>query len=95
MPAYVIVYYFARPDRDRAMRMRGAIESGCKKWWNVTEGTWLVESESTASALRELLMPHIAERDETLLVFGLSNSASWFVGADLAPWLESLWASRQ
>ena len=85
MAVYSINYDLHDPGQDYEDMHEAIKEFGA--WWHHLESTWLVDTSSSASEIRDKLKQHIDSNDE-LLVTRLSGSwASWGIDDSGNEWL--------
>ena len=78
MAAFVICYV-ARAGRAESTKALVAIRGILSERWEATipmDGTWIVEADAPADAIRDLLTPHLA-RGDALMVIGAGADAAW------------------
>lgn len=75
MANYLIGYDLDKPDQDYKDLIDAIKKIG--NWWHCLDSTWIVQSEMSATALRDTLTAHIGNSDK-LLVTTLSGTAAWF-----------------
>lgn len=77
MKSYLIGYDLNRPrGEDAYPNLINAIKQNFPIWWHCLDSTWIVKTDKTAVAIRDLLAPHIDSNDE-LLVVGLTGEGAW------------------
>ncbi|WP_316839283.1 SinR family protein [Pedobacter gandavensis] len=87
MKTYLIGYDLNKKGQDYA-DLIDAIKLLSPTWWHNLDSTWVIKSDSTASAIRDNLMSHIDDNDE-LLVVKLSGEGAWTGFSDNASkWLK-------
>ncbi|HEF4758047.1 TPA: hypothetical protein SAN82_000431 [Pseudomonas putida] len=74
MATFLIGYDLNRPVQNYSNLIEAIKKIGA--WWHHLDSTWIVKSESSTSAIRDYLRPHIDANDE-LLVVKLSGSGAW------------------
>lgn len=85
MPVYSINYDLHDPGQDYEEMHEAIKEFGA--WWHHLESTWLVDTSSSASNIRDELKQYLDSNDE-LLVTRLSGSwSSWGINDSGNEWL--------
>jgi hypothetical protein len=75
MKTYLIGYDLNKPEQDYE-DLIAAIKETFKTWWHHLDSTWIVKTDQSAKAIRDLLGQHIGRSDE-LLVVRLSGEGAW------------------
>jgi hypothetical protein len=75
MKTYLIGYDLDKPGQNYEV-LFAAIKALTASWWHCLDSTWIIKSDSTAVAIRDLLIPHIDKNDK-LLVVQLSGEGAW------------------
>lgn len=82
---YFIGYDLDKPGQDYASLEKAIKNLG--SWWHCLDSTWIVISNLTAIAIRDILMAHIDSNDK-LLVAVISAPAAWTgFSKECADWL--------
>ena len=76
MKTYLIGYDLNRPRGDDDYPELIAAIKSFGTWWHHLASTWIVKSDQTAAAVRDMLKSHVDSGDE-LLVAVLSGEAAW------------------
>ncbi|KRT13198.1 SinR family protein [Pedobacter ginsenosidimutans] len=75
MKTYLIGYDLNKSGQDYK-DLIDAIKNLSPTWWHHLDSTWIIKSDSTASAICDALAVHIDGNDE-LLVVKLSGEGAW------------------
>lgn len=75
MQTFLIGYDLNKSGQDYA-DLIDAIKKLSSTWWHHLDSTWIIKSNSTATAIRDILAAHIDSNDE-LLVVKLSGDGAW------------------
>lgn len=75
MSTYMIGYDLNKPGQNYE-NLFAAIKKLSDTWWHCLDSTWLIKSDSTSTAIRDALKPHIDASDE-LLVAKLTGEGAW------------------
>lgn len=73
MKSYLITYDLIK--RKNYPELYEALKK-FKTYWHCLDSVWIVKSDSTASEIRDYLLPHI-DNDDKLIVVGLTGEGSW------------------
>ncbi len=87
MAAFEISYDLVQPGRDYT-RLFQAIKA-YPNWAHVLESVWIVQSNGSASAIRDDLKGHIDSNDKLLVTRLQGDWASWNLGKERNDWLQS------
>lgn len=74
MKSYLIGYDLNKSGQDYTTLIEKIKTLG--SWWHCLDSTWIIKSDSTAAAIRDILKPLIDSNDE-LLVVALTGEAAW------------------
>lgn len=88
MKSYLIGYDLIKPHKDYPELISEIKRLGT--WWHCLDSTWIVKSNATATAIRDLLRKHI-DSDDKLLVAELTGGAAWTTsfGDECSNWLKT------
>lgn len=88
MKSLLIGYDLNRPHQDYS-GLISAIKGLFPTYWHNLDSTWIVKTDMSAEAVRDVLIPHIDANDE-LLVVALVREAAWSLGfkAKAQAWLK-------
>jgi hypothetical protein len=75
MGTLLIGYDLDKPGQDYSNLM--AAIKGLGSWWHHLDSTWLVKSDLTTKAARDLLAKHIDDNDELLVISVTGREAAW------------------
>ena len=75
MQTFLIGYDLNKTGQDYA-DLIDAIKKLSSTWWHHLDSTWIIKSNSTAIAIRDILAAHIDGNDE-LLVVKLTGDGAW------------------
>ena len=74
MKTYIIGYDLNRPGQDYADLITAIKSYG--NWWHHLDSTWIIQTNESASQVRDKLIPYLDANDE-LLVVGSSGEGAW------------------
>ncbi|RYG04578.1 MAG: SinR family protein [Chitinophagaceae bacterium] len=75
MKTFLIGYDLNKSGQDYE-ELIDAIKKLSWTWWHHLNSTWIIKSNSTATAIRDILAAHIDGNDE-LLVVSLTGEGAW------------------
>ena len=75
MKTYLIGYDLNKTGKDYESLIQ-KIKNSFSTWWHHLDSTWIVKSNLTAVAIRDMLIPLI-DKDNELLIVGLTGEAAW------------------
>ncbi len=75
MKTYLIGYDLNKTGKDYESLIQ-KIKDSFSMWWHHLDSTWIVKSNLSAVAIRDLLKPLI-DVDDELLVVSLTGEAAW------------------
>jgi len=74
MKSYLITYDLIKPHKDYST-LTEALEK-FSNYWHCLGSVWIVKSDSTATEIRDYLLPYI-DKDDKLLVIFAGREAAW------------------
>jgi hypothetical protein len=84
-----VIGYDLHPSKGETYEDLIAAIKEVGNWWHCLDSTWVVVSGKTAEQIRDLLLPHI-KNDDQLLVVRLAGEAAWFgFKEECSSWLKS------
>jgi hypothetical protein len=75
MTNYLIGYDLDKPDQDYANLIDAIKTFG--NWWHCLDSTWIIQSDRSAIAIRDILARHIGSSDKVLVVTLSRFNAAW------------------
>ncbi len=88
MKSYLITYDLIK--RKNYPELLKAIRSAFSTHWHCLDSTWIVKSDSSATQIRNYLLPHI-DKDDKLIVILLQKESAWTLSfpQDCQDWLRN------
>jgi hypothetical protein len=86
MTTYLVGYDLNRPSQDYDDLIVAIKTLSGGTWWHNLDSTWIFRSELSAVAIRDILLRHIDQNDE-LLVVALTGEGAWFLSTSGSNWL--------
>lgn len=74
MTTYMIGYDLLTPGQDYSDLHEAIKKLG--SWWHCLDSTWLINSNQTATQIRDSLKPYL-DRNDRLLVSTITRDAAW------------------
>jgi len=75
MNSYLIGYDLDKPGQDYKDLFEAIKALG--SWWHCLDSTWIIKSNLSSEAIRNILMK-VMDNNDKLLVARLSGEAAWF-----------------